>query len=114
MIRRAEPSQVTLFFVSSSDKKLDLVCPCLEPFTLSSQILPIGTHCFCHIYFIQSDNEHSFPTDLLIEYELWCDSEQVDLSAYCLGDSAPLTAGDSPAPSHRLVCFLKDVAPLPV
>jgi hypothetical protein len=84
MIRRAEASQVTLFIVSSGEQELSFVSPKLQPYTQSSQILALGTHCYCHIYYIKSDDQHLFPTDELIEYELHQGTTKLELSDYTL------------------------------
>lgn len=84
MIRRAESSNVTLFFVSSKSHPFNVSSATLADFSQSHHILPIGEHCFCHYYFLTANANSLFPVDELIDYQLCFNDEPIDLSAYFL------------------------------
>ena len=84
MIRRAESSKVTLFFVSSQAHRFDVSSETLGEFSQSHHVLQLGEHCFCHYYFLTPNDDKLFPVDQLIDYQLSLEGESLDLSPYYL------------------------------
>ena len=84
MIRRAEPSAVTVFIVTSTPDTVSFQSDTFGDVEQTGKVIALGEHCYCQYVFVTPLGNDTFPVDTHIAYTLWQNNEALDLSPYYL------------------------------